>query len=599
MRQEYGFLPHSTENLKIVRNYKLVVSKRFTFLQNPALAVRSSRACVPCRGCVSIPAVRRAAYPIILLLVVSFGTLFFRLGSLPLSGADEPRYARIAREMADGGRWVTPLLEGKPWLEKPPLYYWLTIPLYSLPGFSAEAAARLAPALCALTVTLAIYSLGAVLWSRKAGFFGAIILLTSLGMAGFGRSASTDMPFTCFFTLAMAILASGRRVGLAYVFLGLAVLGKGPVAVILAAGILLVAWYFDDRGGLFGRLHVVSGSIITAAVSIPWFWLAFRENGYAFLSTFFINHNLARYVTGIHHHAQPFYYYLPVLIALLFPWSGWLPVLLRGLTVKGIRDWRAWDPDMVFLAAWFAVPMVFFSLSQAKLAGYILPSLPPLALLLGIAVARAIDSGRSLRPAAAVHLALSALLAVAAPVAFSREYGGAWQTGLMISAAVLLPALFSFGFALKGKGIPAFAATAIQGLLLVAAVAQFAFPVLGAYHSTREIAQMTLEARRPAEPLVTYRFFHHSLHYYTGYRVAGKLDAPEELLQLAAERGTVLVVTNEQGEREIRRIGGLSSAALGRQGKFRLLRVSFGSAAAALFRCRTDSLDETKGYLNV
>ena len=163
------------------------------------------------------------------------------------------------------------------------------------------------------------------MWTRLAGMLGASMLLTSLGFAGFGRSASTDMPFTCFFTLSMAILAVaiekdlGRKVLWAYVFLGLAVLGKGPVALILAVGIGLCFWFFDEEEATLRRWHLFPGVLITAAVSIPWFWLAFRQNGYAFIATFFINHNLARYITDIHHHSQPFYFYLPVLLALFFP----------------------------------------------------------------------------------------------------------------------------------------------------------------------------------------------------------------------------------------------------------------------------------------
>ncbi len=102
---------------------------------------------------------RRALPSLIVLIAISLGSIFFRLGSLPLTGPDEPRYARIAQEMHDQGTWVTPTLEGKPWLEKPPLYYWLTIPFYSVFN-SPETAARVAPALCALAAALAIFWLG-------------------------------------------------------------------------------------------------------------------------------------------------------------------------------------------------------------------------------------------------------------------------------------------------------------------------------------------------------------------------------------------------------------------------------------------------------
>ena len=125
--------------------------------------------------------------------------------------------------MQERGDWITPTLEGKPWLEKPPLYYWITIPLYATP-LSNEAIARIGPAVCALLTALAVYWLGSMLGARLAGILGATILLTSLGFIGFGRSASTDMPFTCCLTLSMAILAAAmeKDIGLkalaAYIF---------------------------------------------------------------------------------------------------------------------------------------------------------------------------------------------------------------------------------------------------------------------------------------------------------------------------------------------------------------------------------------------
>ena len=149
---------------------------------------------------------RRAFPSLIILIAISLGSLFFRIGSLPLSGADEPRYARIAQEMHERGTWVTPLLEGKPWLEKPPLYYWITSPLYSL-FHSNETSARIGPAICGLITALTIFWLGSMLWTRQAGLIGALILLTSLGFAGFGRGASTDMPFACCLTLGWWLLA--------------------------------------------------------------------------------------------------------------------------------------------------------------------------------------------------------------------------------------------------------------------------------------------------------------------------------------------------------------------------------------------------------
>jgi 4-amino-4-deoxy-L-arabinose transferase-like glycosyltransferase len=522
---------------------------------------------------------RYALRPIILVITIASGTLFFRLGSLPLSGADEPRYARIAQEMKSEGRWVTPILEGRPWLEKPPLYYWTTIASFSVLG-TTEKAARIVPALCALASALALFWLGSLLRTRATGLIAASILLTSLGFAGYGRSASTDMPFTCCFTIAMAILAAAIRkdvgglgIGCAYIFLGLSVLGKGPVALVMAFGIVVIFWFLSENEGVLSRWRIGTGIFITAAVSLPWFWLAFRENGFAFVSTFFLNHNLARYVTGIHHHSQPFFYYLPVILILLFPWSAWLIPALFKIRARAMVDWRHWNPGIIFLACWALFPVLFFTLSDSKLAGYILPSLPPIALILGIRLSETIETNL-LRAGAILLFVLSLGMSIAATYYFGKEYGGNWRAGALVSVAILAPSLFALSFGLRGDRTKALWSTVVQGVLMIIAVAQFAFPVLAAYHSTREIATEALKGAKPAEPIVTYGFFHHSLSYYTGYRVYGELDSADSVRSLVQKHGSVLVVIKEQSTKQIQDLSGISSVLLRKQGSFSLFRVS-------------------------
>jgi 4-amino-4-deoxy-L-arabinose transferase-like glycosyltransferase len=517
---------------------------------------------------------------IILLIAISSCSLFFRLGSLPLLGPDEPRYARVAEEMREQGRWITPTLQGKPWLEKPPLYYWITVPFLSL-FKTIETAARVGPALCALITAMAVFFLGSVLWSRLAGLLGASILLTSLGFIGFGRSASTDMPYACCFTLAMAILATAvkkdpgaGKIMLAYVFIGLAILGKGPVALVLAAGIGFFFWILDESGGIRSRWRIGAGSAVAAAVFLPWFWLAFRQNGYSFISTFFLNHNVARYVTGIHHHSQPVYYFIPVLIALLFPWSGCLILLARS-PVKAIRSWRQWDPCMVFLLCWALFPIIFFSFSDSKLAGYILPSFPPIALIIGVRISRFIDrsaggSGQ-LQISKYLSLGFSLAFAIAAPIYFQKEYESL-RIGLLLAPAALVPSLIAFGFARCKWKNGFFETVLFQGLLVIVVTAQFAFPILGAYHSSREIALKALEIKKTGEPIVTYIFSHHSLDYYSGYRIAAEFIEPNSTRHFAQQYPSILVVTAPEGMKTIHQIG-YSFSVLAKTGELQLLRI--------------------------
>jgi len=518
----------------------------------------------------------------LVLLFLSFWTLFFRLGSLPLSGADEPRYARIAQEMQQQGRWITPTLEGKPWLEKPPLYYWITIPIYAVLGHS-ETTARLGTAAFALLTVLAVFWMAARLWSPLAGFLSAVILLTSFGFAGYGRSASMDMLLTACLTVALSVLAvaAARRdlaswkLWPAYVSLGLAILAKGPVALALAAGIAILFWCFDERGGSLRLWHPVSGLIIAAAVSLPWYWLAFRQNGFSFISIFFINHNVARFVSDIHHHSQPFYYYVPVLLGMLFPWSGWLPVLVRDSPMEVLRRWKNWSPPTLFLICWIVFPLVFFSFSVSKLAGYILPVLPPLAVLLGARFAALWESSALTAGgwASWLFLGLTAALAVAAPVAFDRAFDGNWKAGLWIACAAIVPGTVAFLFGRRGWWKHAFIATGAQAVMVVITVVVAAYPALGDHYSTRDVANTALRVREPGESIATYRFFNHTLHYYTGYQVTEEFQDSASLKRFIAGHHRVLVVTEAGSIPELERTKDLEITTLFSQSNFRLIRI--------------------------
>ena len=169
---------------------------------------------------------------------------FFGLAYFGLLGADEPRYAQVAREMLARHDWITPTLGGKPWLEKPALYYWQTMLAYSVFGVS-DWAARLSSALDATLMVVAVYLF---LRRFRPGFQldGALMAASASGVIGFARAASTDMPLAATFTVAMLAWyawyesASKRYLALSYIFLGLAMLAKGPVAPFLAVVIVMI-----------------------------------------------------------------------------------------------------------------------------------------------------------------------------------------------------------------------------------------------------------------------------------------------------------------------------------------------------------------------
>jgi 4-amino-4-deoxy-L-arabinose transferase-like glycosyltransferase len=309
--------------------------------------------------------------------VALFFLYFFGLTRSGLLGPDEPRYAAVGRAMAQSGDWVTPRLWGKPWFEKPPLLYWMTAAAFKL-GLDQDLAPRLPVAL--LSVGFLVYFFVALRkeFGEQAAFYATSILATSAGWLAYSHVALTDLPMAAAFAAAMLIVmraypaATVRESVSAGVLLGLAVLAKGlvPLALFLPA-----VWFLRHR---LRDLFVIFAA--AAVVALPWYAAVTWNNGAAFLEEFFWKHHLQRYITGALLHERPFWFYFPVLMAGLFPWS---PLVLL-LFSKPIYD----DRRVQFLGAWFAWGFVFFSLSRNKLPGYLLPLLPPLAVLLGLAIGK-------------------------------------------------------------------------------------------------------------------------------------------------------------------------------------------------------------------
>jgi len=393
------------------------------------------------------------------------------------------------------------------------------------------------------------------------------------------------MPFTACYTGCLALLYAGAAAGRpsllrllsAYMLLGLAILAKGPVAIVLAAGTLILFWAFNECGRGTVRLYPAPGMLISLAVALPWFWEVFRENGYTFITVYFVNHNLTRYVSEVHHHVQPVYYYLPVLIGLLFPWTGWFAAF-AGRVPETLRGWRRRPPARLLLVCWFLFPLLFFSFSGSKLPSYILVSVPPLAILLGSMLAAALraEGGDPAGLAAGTrsHLFLSAAVAAALPVVFRRYYEAGWAVSIPLAATVLVPAAVTVWLARRRQWTGAVSATAAQSLVIIVALTQFAFPVLGAYHSTRDIARQALALRGESEPIVTHRFFHHTLFYYTDYQVAAESSNLESLQALAYRYPRLLIVTERKYLAEVAALHGFVATELGRQGKLSLVRLS-------------------------
>jgi len=327
---------------------------------------------------------------------------FFGLASFGLIGADEPRYAQVAREMWLRHDWITPTLGGKPWLEKPPLYYWQAMLAYSIFGVS-DWAARLPSAVDATLMVIAIYLF---LKRFRAGFQldGALMTASAAGVVGFARAASTDMPLASMFMIALLAWyawfesESHRWLAIFYCFLALGMLAKGPVSPLLAAVIILIFAVKKRDFRLLWRTLWIPGMLLFCAIAAPWY-VAVQIKNPEFVRVFILEHNLARFGTNLYHHPEPFWYFLPVTLIGLIPWT----VFVVASWTETIRVWWAERQQMLasedalnaFLVIWLIVPVVFFSFSKSKLPGYIVPALPAGTLLLAEYVRRRVTDGES------------------------------------------------------------------------------------------------------------------------------------------------------------------------------------------------------------
>jgi 4-amino-4-deoxy-L-arabinose transferase-like glycosyltransferase len=299
-----------------------------------------------------------------------FFLYFFGLTRTGLVGPDEPRYAAIGRAMAATGDWITPRLWGQPWFEKPALLYWMTAAGFKA-GLGADWAPRLPVALMSVAFLIYFFVVLRREFGDRAAWYSAAILATSAGWLVYSHVAITDLPMSAAFAAAMlTIIYSPRAPLLAGVLLGLAILAKGLVPLVLFIPAL---WFLRHRVRDLAIMFAAA-----AVIATPWYVLVTLRNGTPFLQEFFWKHHFDRFVSGTLLHGQPIWFYIPVLLAGFFPW---VPLLALLFNRRLYRDRRA-----QFLLFWFAWGFVFFSASRNKLPGYLLPLLPAVAALMGIAL---------------------------------------------------------------------------------------------------------------------------------------------------------------------------------------------------------------------
>lgn len=341
------------------------------------------------------------------LVLLMFGISFLfgiMLGSFPLEVPDGARYAEIPREMLVSGDYLTPHLNGVKYFEKPPLLYWMQAVSIKAFGIN-EWSVHFVNALMALITCLFIYAIGRKLYDRYTGIFASLILATSNLFFILARIITLDMTLTAFLSMGLLCFLIGAQadrykssftyankvfpVGkiyllFFYLFIALAVMTKGLVGLLLPGGIILfwTIWFHDWHR--LKNYHILTGSLLFLLIAAPWHILVQLKNP-EFFNFYFIEQHFLRYFTTYAGRMQPAWFFSAIFIAGFFPWICFLPAALRlCLPNKGdIRKYRDKYRNEVFFLIWAGVVFLFYNFSDSKLPPYILPMIPPLAIIVG------------------------------------------------------------------------------------------------------------------------------------------------------------------------------------------------------------------------
>jgi len=480
------------------------------------------------------------------LLLAVFAILWFcNLEYRILIKPDEGRYAEIPREMVASGDWVTPRLNGLKYFEKPPLQYWATAAAYEAFG-EHQWTSRLWDALTGFMGALLVWFAGSRLFGREAGLYAALITASSLLYAGMGHLNTLDIGVTFFITLGIVGLLFGQRnelsaaarrnwMYLAWAAMGMAMLSKGLIGFVLPGAALFVYSVVQRDFGVWKRMHWTGGLLIFFAITAPWFYLVMKANP-EFFHFFFIHEHLERFTTKVHERYQPWYFFIPVMLAGMLPWTFLMLDTVWRTWGDSARPaphahslWRSFRTTKVFnseryLLVWVVFVFLFFSKSDSKLPSYVLPMFPALALLMGKQLA-AMSARRMfwlvlpVLPVLAVLLGVSFFSARFADTQVQTEMYGEYAHWLIAAAALwMLGAAATLAWLWRGDKQPAAKERAISVLafsaLAAVILATSGYNTIARERSGYYIAEAIRPLVKPGVPFYSVEMYEQTLPFY-------------------------------------------------------------------------------------
>lgn len=466
----------------------------------------------------------RRRYWLLLIFIFAvfwFGTLDYRR----LIDPDEGRYAEIAREMVASGDWLTPRLNDLKYFEKPPLQYWATATAFTLFG-EHHWTARLWSALTGfLSILFTIFAV-TKLFNPVTGWIAGGVLASSLLWNLIGHINTLDMGVSAFLATAVFALCLAQRDDAtpaesrrwqygAWALLALATLSKGLIGIVLPAAtvVLYAVWQHDLN--LVSRIRPWRGLVILLLITGPWFIAVSLVNP-EFANFFFIHEHLQRFLTKVHHRYEPMWYFIPILLLGMLPWLG---SLLPGIRLGWVKSpGKRFQPQR-FLLAWCVLVFVFFSVSDSKLASYILPIFPALATLAALHLhASAIRRRRLIDTVLAIAIGLLGLYLV--PFVIHRAATPEmeviyriYQPWLYAAAVVFVVGSVAAFFLERKHPLAAIGALAAAGFCSGQAII-LGHDAFGAVNSAHDVALAIRSQVPPDVPFYSVNTYDQSLQFY-------------------------------------------------------------------------------------
>jgi len=518
---------------------------------------------------------RRSRHILLTALLLAAAIPFLvNLGVSSIWDANEAFYAQTPREMIDAGDYVTPSFNFQLRMNKPVLSYWHVAASYRLFGIS-EWSERLPIALGGLAIVATAFGLGRLLGGTTAGLLSALVLATSPRLLLLARRIIIDVHITMWTGLVLLCFALAetrprqRRVYLAlmYAAAGFGVLTKGPVAVFIPAVVFFLYLASQKRLRDLRHMMLPAGALISLSIVVPWYYFLYREHGWEYIGAFIFGENLGRFAEAVGEQSRGVLFYLPVMLADLFPWSLLIPVAIWWAVHERFQDRVA-----RLLVIWIAAIVVFFSMSGTKEDLYILPIVTAEAALIGAMLASAIDGAPVSRPATWFTGASAVLLLLAGTALFwlfaiSHRYSLSGAS--FVGATAMVGGVVALAMALRRQLFAATSALTSAVAIISWCVVLCTLPDFERYKPVRPFADVIRSRASVGAVVGSYKFSLPSMVFYLN-RPVMEVVLPDHLRAVFYASSDIYFVMQESEYERVKDRLPVQTYVLGRRQMFDL-----------------------------